>query len=85
MNFLLDQLKNNVTLDSNYFRYALRLLISCSLTVFLYQYLHLNNGYWAAFSVIACVWANPGAVAKESCSENIRYFSRYGVGYCGGA
>ena len=66
MNLLLDQLKKNLTFDSNYFRYALRLLISCSLTVFLYQYLHLSNGYWAAFSVIACVWPTQGQSLKRA-------------------
>lgn len=66
MNFLPDQLKNNLTLESNYFRYALRLLVSCSLTVFLYQFLHLNNGYWAAFSVIACVWPTQGQSLKRA-------------------
>ena len=80
MNFLLDQLKNNVTLDSNYFRYALRLLISCSLTVFLYQYLHLNNGYWAAFSVIACVWPTQGQSLKRAVQRILGTFLGMGLG-----
>jgi uncharacterized membrane protein YccC len=66
MNILLDRLKNNLSLDSNFFRYALRLVISCSLTVFLYQFLHLKNGYWAAFSVIACVWPTQGQSLRRA-------------------
>jgi uncharacterized membrane protein YccC len=80
MNFLLDQLKNNITLDSNYFRYALRLLISCSLTVFLYQYLHLSNGYWAAFSVIACVWPTQGQSLKRAVQRILGTFLGMGLG-----
>lgn len=66
MNSLLKMLKNNLTLESNYFRYALRLMISCALTVFLYQFFDLKNGYWAAFSVIACVYPTQGQSLKRA-------------------
>lgn len=51
-------LRKNFTLNSNYMRYALRLMISCSFTVFLYN--SFQNGYWAAFSVIASVFPTVG-------------------------
>lgn len=80
MNLLLDQLKNNLTFDSNYFRYALRLVISCSLTVFLYQFLHFQNGYWAAFSVIACVWPTQGQSLKRAIQRILGTFLGMGLG-----
>lgn len=66
MNYYLSQVTKNLTLNSNYFRYALRLIISCSFTVFLYQFFHLTNGYWAAFSVIACVWPTQGQSLRRA-------------------
>jgi uncharacterized membrane protein YccC len=80
MNLLLDRLKNNLTLDSNYFRYALRLLISCSLIVCLYQFLHLKNGYWAAFSVIACVFPTQGQSLRRAIQRIIGTFLGIGLG-----
>jgi uncharacterized membrane protein YccC len=66
MKSALDSLKQNFTLDSNYLRYAIRLALSCTLTVALYELLHLKNGYWAAFSVIACVWPTMGQSLQRS-------------------
>ncbi|MBS0351043.1 MAG: FUSC family protein [Proteobacteria bacterium] len=80
MKLLLDRFKNNLTLDSNYFRYALRLLISCSFTVYLYQFFHLKNGYWAAFSVIACVWPTQGQSLKRAIQRIIGTFLGMGLG-----
>ena len=74
MNSSLTQLRNNYTLDSNYFRYALRLVISCSFTVFLYQFLHLPNGYWAAFSVIACIFPTQGQSLKRAAQRILGTF-----------
>ncbi|MFT3742561.1 MAG: FUSC family protein [Gammaproteobacteria bacterium] len=59
-------LRRNLTLQSEYFRYALRLMISSSITVLLYELLQLKNGYWAAFSVIACVWPTVGNSLQRS-------------------
>jgi uncharacterized membrane protein YgaE (UPF0421/DUF939 family) len=66
MNNAIAQLKNNFTLESNYCRYTLRMIISCSFTVFLYKIFHLENGYWAAFSVIACVWPTQGQSLRRA-------------------
>lgn len=80
MNPLLKSLKNNLTINSNYFRYAIRLVISCSLTVFLYEFLHLKNGYWAAFSVIACVWPTQGQSLQRASQRVLGTFLGMGVG-----
>lgn len=66
MNFKLSQLRHHFTLESNYLRYAWRLVISCTFTVFLYQFFHLPNGYWAAFSVVACVFPTQGQSLKRA-------------------
>ena len=60
MNHILSLLKSNFNLKSLYFRYSIRLSISCFFVVFFYKILELNNGYWAAFSVIACVYPTHG-------------------------
>lgn len=80
MNLVLDRLKDNLTLNSNYFRYALRLLISCSLTVCVYQLFHLKNGYWAAFSVIACVWPTQGQSLRRAFQRILGTFLGIGLG-----
>lgn len=59
-------LKENFQLNSNYMRYALRLMLACTLVAVLYQLLHLKNGYWAGFSVIACVWPTQGISIKRT-------------------
>ena len=45
---------------SLYLRYAVRLSIACTVCVALYTFFPLQNGYWIAFSVIACVWPTQG-------------------------
>lgn len=57
---ILRALKNNFTLDSDYLRYAIRLALSCSCIIFMYKTYHLPNGYWAVYSIIACVWPTAG-------------------------
>jgi uncharacterized membrane protein YccC len=66
MNTTLKTLQQNLTLDSNYFRYVVRLMIACSAVVVLYEFLHFKNGYWAAFSVIACVWPTLGLSVQRT-------------------
>ena len=78
MNNYLNLLKNNLTLDSNYFRYAIRLVISCSFAVFIYKFFHLENGYWAAFSVIACVFPTQGQSLRRAGERIIGTF----IGMC---
>lgn len=46
--------------DDFYLRYALRLTVSCILITLLYRLLHLDHGYWAVFSVLACVFPTSG-------------------------
>jgi uncharacterized membrane protein YccC len=55
-----------MTLDRTYFRYALRLALGCFVVVFIYELLHLKNGYWAAFSVLGCVFPTVGQAMKRS-------------------
>lgn len=74
MNSSLAQLQSNFTLSSNYLRYALRLVISCTFTVFLYQFFHLSNGYWAAFSVIACVFPTQGQSLRRAAQRILGTF-----------
>jgi len=49
-----------------YFRYAIRLALGCFIMVLLYESLHLKNGYWAAFSVLGCVFPTAGRALKRS-------------------
>lgn len=74
MNANLIQLRDNLTLSSNYLRYALRLVVSCTFTVFLYQFFHLSNGYWAAFSVVACVFPTQGQSLKRAAQRILGTF-----------
>lgn len=53
-------LKSQWQWQAPYCRYALRLSLACFLTVALYTLCHIQNGYWAVFSVIACVWPTQG-------------------------
>lgn len=53
-------LKQHCHWRSLFLRYAIRMSIACSLCVALYTFFPMNNGYWAAFSVIACVWPTQG-------------------------
>lgn len=73
-------LKINFSLDSNYFRYALRLAVSCSLVVILYEILRLQNGYWAAFSVITCAWPTLGQSLQRAKQRIIGTFIGMWVG-----
>ena len=56
----LSLLKSHFHWQSVYLRYAIRLTIACFLAVLLYTLLALHNGYWLAFSVLACVWPTTG-------------------------
>lgn len=60
MRTLTTALKSHWHWQSPYLRYAVRLSSACLLIVTLYSLLALPNGYWAAFSVIACVWPTQG-------------------------
>lgn len=53
-------LKQHCHRRSLYVRYALRMSIACSIGVGLYTLFPMQNGYWVAFSVIACVWPTQG-------------------------
>lgn len=55
-----------MTLDRIYFRYALRLAVGCFVVVLIYELLHLKNGYWAAFSVLGCVFPTMGLAMKRA-------------------
>lgn len=66
MNSASNIIKNNFTLNSNYLRYAIRLTLGCTLAVILFELLHLKNGYWVAFSVIACVFPTLGQSLKRT-------------------
>lgn len=66
MKKVINTLKENFNLESDFFRYTIRLTISCSIVMILYKLLHLKNGYWAAFSVIACVWPTLGVSLQRT-------------------
>lgn len=53
-------LKDNFNLSSNYLRYSIRLTLACFIALIVEESLHLQNGYWVVFSVIACVWPTFG-------------------------
>ncbi|QAU22795.1 FUSC family protein [Dyella sp. M7H15-1] len=48
------------SIDRLSLRYALRLAITCTIVVAIYQIFQLHNGYWAAFSVLGCIFPTSG-------------------------
>lgn len=55
-----------IDLNSRYGRYAIRLSLSCFFVVVFYKFFHIEHGYWAAFSVIACVVPTAGQSLERS-------------------
>lgn len=49
-----------LNIDRLSLHYAIRLAITCTLVVAIYQLFHLHNGYWAAFSVLGCMFPTSG-------------------------
>ncbi len=50
----------NFSIDRLYLHYTLRLSITCTLAVVIYQVFQLHNGYWAAFSILGCIFPTSG-------------------------
>lgn len=50
----------NFNVDRVSLHYTLRLTITCTLVVAIYQTFQLHNGYWAAFSILGCIFPTSG-------------------------
>lgn len=48
------------SIDRLSWHYTLRLSITCTLIIAIYQIFQLHNGYWAAFSILGCIFPTSG-------------------------
>jgi len=68
---LLNLLKENLTLDSAIFRHALRIAVSLTVGVILYNITNLPMGYWVTLTIMLVLKPNLGATFQ-------RFFQRVG-------
>src|ERR1700677_68166 len=74
MNPLIAQLRKNFSLQSNALRYAIRLMLACTVVAILCELLDLKNGYWALYSVITCVWPTQGLSLQRARQRTLGTF-----------
>lgn len=66
--------------QSLYLRYAVRLMMACTLTACLCYVEQWPNGYWALFSVVGCVWPTQGISVQRMWQRLAGTFLGIGLG-----
>lgn len=62
---IVDFLKNLVNINSEQFRYALRVAIALCIAVFAFKFFQISHGYWIALTIIIVIQPYYGATRKK--------------------
>lgn len=63
---LLDLIREMFNINSQQFKYALRVAFGLTLGVFIYKYFNINHGYWIPLTVLIVIQPYYGATLKKS-------------------
>lgn len=68
---LVEFVREMFNIDSQQFRYALRVAIGLTIAVFIFQFFHIDHGHWIALTMIIVIQPYYGATRKKGIERTI--------------